>query len=265
MPHTRSEIALPLRSRGRILGALSVQSTQETAFGETDIAILQTMADQVAAAIDNARLFSRTEAALEEIQAVQRRYLAQAWGKLLAARPVAQVDYTQPGTEPGDVSFLREARREAMIHGRTVAVDSPPPDPDGPNRDEKASTPQSALVVPLKFREQIIGTMALQETGHPRPWTAEEIALAETVAEQVVLAVENLRLMNETQRRATHERMVSEISDQLQRATDMEALMRITAEGLNRALGGSHTFVRMGTKARLTGEGRSGYKSQEER
>ncbi len=263
VPRMRSEIALPLRSRGHTLGALSVQSTQEGAFSKADTAALQTLADQVAVAIDNARLFSQTEAVLKEIQAVQRRYLAQAWREFLAMGPVAQIDYTQPGTEPGDGSFLHEARREAMAHGQTTTVDNA--DSPSPNRDEKASTPQTALVVPLKLRGQVIGTMALQETRHRRPWTAEDIALAETVAEQFTLTVENLRLFEETRRHAARERLIGEITDQMQRATDMEALMRITAEGLNRATGGSRTFVRMGTEAELAGGDGSGHKSQEER
>jgi GAF domain-containing protein len=243
MPETRSEIALPLRSRGRILGALSVHSTRRTAFEEDDVAVLQTMADQVAVAIDNAQLFSQTEAVLAEVQAVQRHYLAQAWQDFLALSSVDQVDYTQPGVEVGDERILREARHKAAQEGRTVSVDSA----DNSVTASLADPGQNAMVVPLKLREQVIGTMALLETRHQRLWTAEEIAMTETVAEQVALTIENLRLMDETQRRAVRERLVSEISDRMQRATDMADLMRITAEGLNEALSASCTLVRMGT------------------
>lgn len=255
MPHTRSEIALPLRSRGRILGALSVQSSQEAAFSEPDVVVLQTMADQVAIAIDNARLFSQTEAALKEVQATHRRYLAQAWKDFLVTRPEAQIDYYQPGTESGDGEFLREARRAAMVHGRTVAIDNPSPGPDG-----EAPIPQAALVVPLKLREQVIGTMALHETRRQRPWTTREITLAENVAEQFALTVENLRLMDETQRRAAREQLVGKISDQMQRAADMEALMRIAAEELNRVLRGSRVYVHLstGTRHSLENNGHAG-------
>ncbi len=72
LPQTRSEMALPLISRGRCIGGLTVQSTREAAFSESDIAVLQTMADQLAIAIDNARLY---EAARREIA---RRKLAEA-------------------------------------------------------------------------------------------------------------------------------------------------------------------------------------------
>jgi GAF domain-containing protein len=57
LPETRSEMALPLISRGRVIGAVTIQSTRPAAFSEEDITVLQTMADQVANAIENARLF----------------------------------------------------------------------------------------------------------------------------------------------------------------------------------------------------------------
>jgi len=66
LPETRSEMALPLIARGRVIGALSVQSEREAAFGDEDVNILQTMGAQVANAISNARLFRETQAALEE-------------------------------------------------------------------------------------------------------------------------------------------------------------------------------------------------------
>ncbi len=240
MPHTRSEIVLPLRSHGRILGALSLQSTYELAFGEADVVILQMMADQVATAISNARLFSQTEAALQDVQAAYRRYLAQAWKEYLARRPIAQVDYVQPGVEQVDERFLNEARRAAIMHERTVATTNSPP------FDYPPSAPQAALAVPLKLRGQVIGTLTLHETQRHRTWDAEEIAIAEAVAEQVAQTIENLRLMDEMQRRASRERTIREISDRMQRAADMEMLMRITAEELHQALGGLRAYVRLG-------------------
>ena len=53
LPHTRSEMALPLIVGDDVIGALTVQSTEEAAFHEEDIAALQTMADQLAVAIEN--------------------------------------------------------------------------------------------------------------------------------------------------------------------------------------------------------------------
>lgn len=69
LPLTRSEAALPLISRGQVIGALTVQDTDENAFTEEDIIALQTMSDQLVIALENARLF---ESALNELSERQR-------------------------------------------------------------------------------------------------------------------------------------------------------------------------------------------------
>lgn len=61
LPDTRSELALPLRVRGEIIGALTVQSSEPHAFSTELISILQTMGDQLAVAIDNSRLLAGAE------------------------------------------------------------------------------------------------------------------------------------------------------------------------------------------------------------
>lgn len=242
MPHTRSEIALPLISRGRVLGALNIHSSREDAFRDEDVTLLQTLADQISTALENARLFSQTEASLQEAHAIQKSYLARAWRDFLAAQPTTRYEYRQPGAAIGNGGFLRDAQQAAIAHKRTVAILGPSPE------ENQEAPPQTALVVPLKVRDQVVGTLALHETGRPRPWTPAEIDLAETVAEQVALTVENLRLIEAAQRRAARERAISEIADRMQRATDMETLLRITAEELKRNLGGSRIYVRLETK-----------------
>ncbi|MEJ5311342.1 MAG: response regulator [Anaerolineae bacterium] len=66
LPHTRSEMALPLQVGERIIGVFDVQSTAANAFDEEDVRILQLMADQLAVAIERTRLFAQIQAALEE-------------------------------------------------------------------------------------------------------------------------------------------------------------------------------------------------------
>ncbi len=82
LPYTRSEIALPLIVGERVLGALDVQSSREAAFGPSDIETFQNMANQVAIAIENARLFQEINLRLQELQSVQRDYVREAWSSL---------------------------------------------------------------------------------------------------------------------------------------------------------------------------------------
>jgi len=67
LPETRSEIALPLVLQEQVLGAITVQSARLKAFGEDDITALQSLADQIAIAIGNARLLRQLEAANAEL------------------------------------------------------------------------------------------------------------------------------------------------------------------------------------------------------
>ena len=68
LPLTHSELALPLISRGEAIGALTIQSVQEAAFSEEDISVMQTMADQLANAIANARLYEQAQRAYSEVE-----------------------------------------------------------------------------------------------------------------------------------------------------------------------------------------------------
>ena len=69
LPETRSEMALPLISRGQVIGAVTIQSTQAAAFSQEDIAVLQAMANQLANSIENARLYTETKQRTQEISA----------------------------------------------------------------------------------------------------------------------------------------------------------------------------------------------------
>ncbi len=66
LPHTRSEITLPMRHGGQVIGALDVQSTEEGAFTQDDFTTLQLMADQLANALINAGLYEELERRLGE-------------------------------------------------------------------------------------------------------------------------------------------------------------------------------------------------------
>ena len=70
MKSTRSELAIPLQTSGRVLGALDVQSRRPDAFRQQDVETLQTLADQLSAAILNARLAQVSAVAAERARLV---------------------------------------------------------------------------------------------------------------------------------------------------------------------------------------------------
>ncbi len=82
LPLTRTELALPLISRGEVLGAMTIQSDKPRAFDENDLKVLQSIADNLATALHNAYLFQQTQQALEEIVAARRQIMGDIWASL---------------------------------------------------------------------------------------------------------------------------------------------------------------------------------------
>jgi len=220
LPETRSEMALPLHSRGQVVGAMTVQSTVEAAFDEADIAVMQTMADQVAIAIDNARLFVETQAALKEMEAVHRQYLREAWA---AYAPAAGVTYYETALLPaGQAGTLDGAEEPSVGSGQ-------------------------ALIAPIELRGEEIGTLGVQADTAERQWTAEEVALVQAVTNRLALAAENLRLLDETQRRAAQERLVGEVTARMRQTLDVEAVLDTAVDEIARVMGLAALDLRLGT------------------
>lgn len=72
LPDTRSEAALPLQTGDLVLGVLDVQSTKQDAFRTEDVEILQTLADELSAAIYNARLAQSSVSVAEHARLVSK-------------------------------------------------------------------------------------------------------------------------------------------------------------------------------------------------
>lgn len=209
LPATQSEMALPLRSSGKVVGVLDVQSAEENAFSDDDVSVLNTLADQVTLAIDNARLYEATRRSLEEAEALYRQYLRQAWSRLPREQQLAGYRYTPRGAAPLDAPLSLEKEREM---GR------------------------ASLKVPIKLRGEVIGNLVIQSQGN-RNWTQDQIELVQAVAERVALSAENARLFDETSRRAERERIVTEITSKIRSTNDPEEMIRTALDELRSALG----------------------------
>jgi GAF domain-containing protein len=223
LPETHSHIALPLRSRGRVIGGLDVQSALANAFSDEDVAALQTMADQIAIAIDNAQLFMALRERLEEIEAGQRRQTRGRWADLALREAIPIYERAQPDVPSFD-DALSLGVDEAMLLQDTVV-----------HSDKRGDSGQAALMTPIRLRDRVIGMLGLQEAGGKR-WTSDEIALIEAVADQMALAIENARLIAETQRRAEREQALGQIGDLFNRSLDIETLLQTAVRELGQLL-----------------------------
>lgn len=215
LPDTHSEIALPLIARGVIIGALDVQSLKPNAFGERDISILSLLADQIAIAIDNARLIEEANNALAESQAIFREYLAETWQK--------------KGTDT--ILGYKQTLTGGSVITRAAA------------NGELEKSAAGTLKFPIKVRDQVIGYLNIQPVAENHSWDEEDLSVVESVTERLGLALENARLFEETSSRAARERTVTDITTKIRSTNNPQDMIKIAMEELQRALGVSRVEI----------------------
>jgi GAF domain-containing protein len=196
LPMTRSEIALPLLLRSKTLGVLDIQSNQPKAFSTEDIDIFQTLADQVAVAIENARLLDESQAALTQLEALTSIRTRESWGQKLGTKSKV-FTYTPLG--------LR-AERLPMNSKNQVSV-------------------------PLMLRGQKIGDITIARKG-AEPISPSDADLIAEVANQTGLAIDNIRLLEEATQRAKQEQIVGSLARRFSQSLDVDTLLQTAAREL---------------------------------
>ncbi len=220
LPRTRSEMALPLRVGGRVIGALDIQSTEPNAFKPSDAEAFQAMADQLAIAIENARLFDQAQRDLRDIEILNRQLTGDAWRQFLAGR--------------SDAAPLGYEADDRGLHPLT-AGSAPEASPGGR---------ETVVSVPLSVRGQTIGMLDLKHKEGKTP-DLETQNLIEAVAERVALALDSTRLSEQAQLQAEREQILSRLSAELQASTDLDVVLRIAAREASQAMDSPRGFVHL--------------------
>jgi GAF domain-containing protein/HAMP domain-containing protein len=230
LPMTRSEMSLPLSVGGKIIGALDVQSTQANAFGRDDVAILQVMADLVAIAIENARLFTENQEALETSRRAYGELSRRAWMDLLASSGNMSFTSTENAYH-----FDRGEFSQQPLIVQTVGI-----------KDEMSlQTETYPLSLPIKVRDIVIGYLDTYKPGTRGSWTPEEYDMVTTIIDQLGVALESARLYGSSQSRAERERLIGEVASKMRESLDVDAVLRTAVQELRRTLGLAQVEVRM--------------------
>ncbi len=234
LPDTYSEMAVPIVLEGQTVGVLDVQQDKIGSLGDTDAYLLRVLANQIAVAIRNARLFAGVEESLARARAVEERYLAQSWQSFeetqrRAYRLVSAGSTGESLTEPEMLEFSQlafEQREPVQMINHSNA---------------------HTILAPVTLANKTIGSFQLHRLGqNEQPWTEDDLALVQAVLDQVAQAAENLRLFNETRERASREQEIREITDKLRAAPNLDSLLEIAARELGHRLGVRHTVLELG-------------------
>ena len=231
LPTTQSEMALPLIVGGKTLGALDIQSSQEAAFSQEDIATLKVLADQIAIAIENARLFSENQLAIETAQRAYSAISAEGWQRLMKENPET-------------LGFV------SLVEGQAVRVS----DAASPGVQKAIQSGQNVLEndgmllhMPVKIRGQIIGAIRMEKPAGSLPWSPEAIAMAYALSIQLGAALESARLYQDISLRAQRDATIAEISGRIGSSLRMESILKTTTEELSKLFTGTKILVQLKT------------------
>jgi GAF domain-containing protein len=275
LPETRAEAALPLRARGRVLGALTVQSAVPDFFDEATVTVLQTMADLLAIALNNAALFEESQQSMAAVRQAYGEIVSEAWDELLSARgswgyryadgvvlrsegePSAAVRSAidnattvrisdgrilldeEPTGESGGVG---DVAASAGTHHRSAGTDHRSAGTDhrsaGTHHRSAGTQHQiTGVALPLRVSGQVVGAIHYQRRQDESVWGDEDIAMLSMITDQLAQALDSARLLQETQRQAVREQQINDIAVRVSNALDVETMLRSVVDELGRLPG----------------------------
>ncbi len=235
MLESKTNISFPLISGQDFLGLLNLQAaTINPDLSGRDI--LQMIADQIALSLDNIRLVAQLQTRLNEINRLAGQATKTSWEKIFEGQAVGYaydrlrvLNTTE--TYPKDVMDI-------LLTGKSASWSS------------KDKLPAAKLIAPIILRGEVIGVIGYEDEDPKHEWHPEEKLLLETIAARVSLALENSRLIAETQKRADRERIVSQIATRMRETLDIDTVLQTAVEEMRQSLGLEQAEVRLqlGTK-----------------
>ncbi len=296
LPGTHSEMALPLISRDEVIGALTVQSTERGAFSRDDITVLQTMADQVANAIGNARLFQEVaraqltaESLLQETQALHQ--LSQALAGTLQVQEIMDIFFQACTREIGfeyvvfcladkyerriravggagvTQSHLQRTHRsldssdilaDIIRNGQTEVVTGWDERFDLETFEAEGHAAWTRLFTPVTLRQEHIGVVEAGFNQNPEAVIRDShIRLLRAFIDQTALALDNAQRYEASQRAARREALIKEITTRVRASTDLDTVLQITVREIGEAIGSKRAYIHLAEKKNGEGLGKS--------
>lgn len=194
-PITRFRLSIPLSVRGEIIGVFDMHSDQIQVLDHQDVEIIQTLADLIAISIDNVRLIDETQTLVEQLKFYNSSQAIETWTKQTSRRSTAY-QYTPAGVRP---IFTQPSKNDAT---------------------------SGSLLIPLILQGQKIGTIRLRRKGYSITWSEKEKGMIEKISEQISLALENSRLVEEAQKSAQRDQLIANISARVRETLDVDAVIR---------------------------------------
>lgn len=252
LPHTHSELAVPMMVGGALLGVLDVQSEQINRFQENDINIQMTLATQIAVALENSRSFERAQKALADLNQLTQRLTREGWAAYLANRQEADLTYV--------FSAMQFATEAEALQQATNGHDTEP----------TAEEPPIAQFI--NIHGEAVGQLTIVPDDETEgAYDEETAAIIQAVADQLGARIENIRLTEQTQtalaqteEQAQRLSLLNEMAAALNAAQGLDEIFQITTERTLQIISGNQVSVALldSTQTNLTIVGVSGAEAQ---
>jgi GAF domain-containing protein len=287
LPETKSELAVPISIGDRVLGVLDVQHDVTDGRGQEDVDALQSIANQVAVAIQNINQYEKTQKVAADLGVVANVGIATSTiteaDRLL--QEVVDLSKQSFGLYHAHIYMLNAAGdtlelasgagavgRKMVAEGRAIPLDSEKSlvaraargqegvvvndvrtDPDFLPNPLLPET-RAEMAVPMLVSGKVIGVLDVQSEQVNR-FTDTDVNIQTTLASQVAVALQNARSLAAAQKQAERETTLNTIAQKIQGTATIEEAMQIAARELGHALGKRQTLVALDAAA-LAGDGK---------
>ncbi len=225
LERTRSAVAIPVLVEDEMQGVFILESERLNAFDETRLQVLEALAMMLGVAIQNVRRLERLETTVERLSQYEQQDFLQQWREsLLQAGGRLQYLYDRVAVGP-----TSESAQQLLLLGQEPGVAA---EVEGVHTLPGADGTE-LLIVPVRVRDQTLGRFVFEGE---RPWRKEELEVAENVTVQLGVALENVRLLEETRQRASFEHTVSEVTGHIRSQVEIETVLQEALRELSQVL-----------------------------
>jgi len=232
LPNTRSELALPLKVESNVIGVLDLHNDKPREFDVNDVAIMQIMADQLATAIERARLLQAMERNLNELEDAYGQYTLESWKGLAEGSQTPTKGYRFDKIRIQSITELPELGNEVLAKGVTIQS----------NGNNQIPDKQNTVAIPIKLRGRTIGVIGLKlKEGEDE----NTISIIESATERLALAMERARLYEEARLRADREQSISRVTTAISTPTEYEEILQTTVREIGNMLGDAEVIIQI--------------------
>jgi GAF domain-containing protein/HAMP domain-containing protein len=196
----------PLQLRGQYAGFITAVAEQPHDFPDSEVRLLQSAAEELGVVLSNLQLTAEMQATLDRVALLNRQLSGQAWNNYLSSRDRWVVESGQA----------------------------------------QATAADDGLHVPIVVRGETIGMFDIVATETDRQWQADELSMLQTIAGEVALAIENARLIEQTQRTAQREKDIATAADRIHRAVNLDAMLQTAVAEVMRIAGTTEVAIQLG-------------------